>query len=264
MGKTLCTLPLALPITSRPVRQLFPRPLDVVDPMTAYSRNSSGDGPAHGERPRVIANMVASIDGAATARGRSGPLSTPGDRRIFHGLREMVDVILVGAGTIRAEGYGPAKGNGVPIAVVSRSLELDWTSPLFGDAGTRPSIITCGSADEGLVQRASEVANVLVVGEERVDLVRALHALRRQGVERVLCEGGPTLLGQLVQLDLVDELCLTVSPMIVGDQGPRILSGMSPRRRDLELVAVLEEEGCLFLRYRIGTNLARASDLDGD
>ncbi len=197
--------------------------------------------------------MVASIDGSATSQGRSGPLSTPADRKTFHNLRAMVDVILVGANTVRAEGYGRAQGLDIPIAVVSRSLELDWTSPLFVEPGTRPSIITCEAADERLTERAREVADVLVVGEERVDLVRALHALGQQGVEYVLCEGGPALLGQLLQLDLLDELYLTVSPMIVGDHGPRIVTGLPPQRRHAELVAVLEEEGCLFLRYRIGT-----------
>ncbi|MBI1843183.1 MAG: pyrimidine reductase family protein [Actinobacteria bacterium] len=242
------------------MRQLFPRRLDDVDPIEVYAVERK----PRDDRPWVLANMVASVDGAATSQGRSGSLSTPGDRQIFHILRGLADVILVGAGTVRAEGYGPAKGpDAATIAVVSGRLDLDWASPLFVDATTRPCILTCEAAGERLTADASAVANVVVAGREQVDLARALQVLRQRGTDVVLCEGGPALLGQLVELDLVDELCLTISPMLVGDQGPRILTAMSPQRRAAEPLTILEEDGCLFLRYRVGPNIETPSDVEG-
>ncbi|MGC1513350.1 MAG: pyrimidine reductase family protein [Acidimicrobiales bacterium] len=252
--------PLAGPVACRPVRQLFPHRLDVVDPLEVYAVERK----PRGDRPWVLANMVASVDGAATSQGRSGSLSTPGDRQIFHLLRRLADVILVGAGTVRAEGYGPPRGpDATTIAVVSGQLDLDLASPLFVDATTRPCILTCEDADEQLTADARAVADVVVAGRDRVDLVRAMQVLRLRGADVVLCEGGPVLLGQLVELDLVDELCLTISPMLVGDQGPRILTGMSPQRRAAEPLTILEEDGCLFLRYRVGPNNKTPPEVEG-
>lgn len=230
------------------MRQIFPQQLEAVDPRELYCLERLG----HHDRPWVLANMVASLDGSASSQGRSGGLSSPADRQVFHLLRELVDVILVGAGTARVENYGPAKGaNPAAIAVVSRNLALDWASPFFVDAKTRPFVITCGDSSERLPPEASELANVIVAGIDKVDLGQALKELSLSGVNVVLCEGGPTLLGQLLEHNLLDELCLTLSPQIVGGDNPRITTNMASSHHGAELVSVLEEDGFLFLRYAL-------------
>lgn len=231
------------------MRKLFPDFAENIDPAELYSMARS----PHDGQPWVMANMVSSLDGAATSKGKSGMLSTPGDKQIFHLLRGMAEVILVGAGTVRAEGYGPAKGPNTPaIAIVSARLDLDWASPLFTETVTRPYVLTCHQAPEKLRDKASSVADVVVTGDTTVDIKEALQELARRGTKVVLCEGGPTLLGQIVEADLLDELCLAISPVLVGNQGPRILHEMSAQFRKAEPITILEEEGCLFLRYLIG------------
>jgi riboflavin biosynthesis pyrimidine reductase/flavin reductase (DIM6/NTAB) family NADH-FMN oxidoreductase RutF len=190
-------------------------------------------------------------------------MSSEADRFVFHYLRSLADVILVGAQTVRAENYGPpkvsearqaqrvARGQApVPrIAIVSGSLELDWSSPLFTEAPSRPLVLTTTSAD---ASDARQVADVIVAGEDRVDLGGALVLLGEQGVGVVLCEGGPTLNGELAATDLIDELCLTIAPALVGgDVGTGVLGHV--HLDDLLPVRVMhtfEDDGDLFLRYR--------------
>ncbi|MGI9120592.1 MAG: pyrimidine reductase family protein [Acidimicrobiales bacterium] len=217
-------------------------------------------------RPYVVVNMVASVDGAIAVEGRTSALSTPTDRRLFHYLRSLADVILVGAQTVRAEGYGPprlpeerqqerrARGQQpVPrLAVVSGSLRLDWSSRLFTDSPTRPFLVAPAGTDPGRLQEAERVADVILAGESRVDLRAALLALHGHGARLVLCEGGPTLNGELALGDLIDELCLTVSPNLVGgDVTTGVLAHVRlPGLLAMTLVHALEEVGELFLRYR--------------
>ncbi len=199
-----------------------------------------------------MGNMVGSLDGRATVGSRSGPLGSPADKAVFHFLRTLADVVLVGARTVRMEGYGPARGpDPSPLAVVSRSLELDWESRFFTEAAVRPFVITCESADAGRRRQASAVADVVVAGDDAVEIGQALEELRQRGHRVLLCEGGPTLLGEIVQRGLLDELCLTLSPVLVGGVGPSILNApnLSPPL-GLTLATLLEEEGFLFLRYR--------------
>jgi riboflavin biosynthesis pyrimidine reductase len=154
----------------------------------------------------------------------------------------------VGAGTIRAEGYGPAT---VPLAVVTRTCDLDLNAPLFTATMVRPLVITVARADAGRRKRASEVAEVVVAGDADVDLRRALGQLRMRGYRSVLAEGGPTLNAQLVAAGLVDELCLTLSPRLVAGVGPRIVAGVDlPMPTEMIPVSVCEEDGFLFLRLR--------------
>ncbi len=245
------------------MRQLFPLPADDVDPAPLY-RDSR---PTVGDRPYVVVNMVTSIDGATAVGGVTAKLGGPGDQHIFFLLRSLADVILVGAQTVRTEGYGPPRLTpqavearlerdqpALPtIAVVSRSLDFDWSSPLFSDRKTRPILLTVGSADSEGMSRARDRAEVLIAGERSVDLALGLRQLRARGVALVLCEGGPTLNAALADAGVLDELCLTVAPLLVGDGGPARIMGDHPLDPPLEpsLLHVLEEDRFLFLRYRL-------------
>ena len=183
--------------------------------------------------------MVASLDGAITLDGRSGTLGGDADRRVFRVLRALADVVLVAAGTMRTEGYGPpilseeaqaarrARGQArLPrIAVVTRSLQLDWGSRFFAEApeDARPIVVTSAGAPEEGRRRAAEVADVLIAGDDDVDLAGGLTRLGQDGVASVLCEGGPSLNRALAAEGLLDELCLTVPPP-GGRRRPRMLA----------------------------------------
>jgi riboflavin biosynthesis pyrimidine reductase len=187
----------------------------------------------------VRANFVSSADGAAYVGGRSGGLSSDGDKRVFGVLRALADVVVVGAGTARAEGYRPARVRPAlaglrgereatpPIALVTRTLGLDLTAPLFTGAPpeARTIVITCAASPAGGRKRAAEVADLIVAGDDEVDLAGALDALADRGLARVLCEGGPHLFGDLAAAGLVDELCLTLSPVLAGPGASRIMAG---------------------------------------
>jgi riboflavin biosynthesis pyrimidine reductase len=243
------------------VRQLYPVAADPVDPSDVY-----GTAPRVSGRPGVRLNMIASVDGATSVDGLSGALGGPGDRRVFFALRSVADVVLVAAGTMRAEGYGPAElpteirdarqragQTPVPaIAVVSRSCNLDWQTPFFTAATVRPVILTVADAPVDHRSRAAEVADVVTAGEHDVDLGRALDAIGERGARSVLAEGGPSLNAQLAGAGLLDELCLTLSPSVVGGAAKRIVTGpaLDPTS-SLELRSVCEEDGYLFLRYGV-------------
>lgn len=212
------------------------------------------------------ANMVASADGAGFLEGRSAGLSSEADRRLFGVLRALSDVVLVGAGTARTEGYRPARRRAElaglragrtatpPIALVSRSLDLDLSVPLFAAAppDARTIVITCAVAPADRLAPLARVADVIVAGEAAVDLARALAALRERGLGRVICEGGPRLLGDIVAAGLLDELCLTVSPLLAGPGATRITAGEGFPARSMTLGHVLTDEGFLFCRYVAG------------
>jgi riboflavin biosynthesis pyrimidine reductase len=250
--------------------EVDPAEVDPADVYGADSRQPVGD------RPWVLANMIATIDGAAAdPTGRSAGLGGPADLRVFSAIRAVADIVLAGAGTVRTERYGPARltpaqqevrrRRGQPpqprIAVVTRSLALDLDLPLFRDASDeyRPIVITTtagldrvgGDGGAAAARDLALVAEIVVAGEQSVDWGTALRALRttaRAGI--VLVEGGPSTTAQLVAADLVDELCLTVSPQLVAGDAPRILNGLhmdAPQRMTLD--RVLLEDHYLFLRY---------------
>jgi riboflavin biosynthesis pyrimidine reductase len=214
--------------------------------------------PGTGRHLRV--NMVAGVDGAAAVGGRVGLLSGTADQVLLHELRTLCDVLLVGAGTIRAEGYGPIRlsdeqqqarrdRDQVPVprlAVLSRSLDLDFAAPVFTRATARPLVLTTAGAPGHRRADAAQVADVVVAD----DLAGALHQLTDAGLARILSEGGPHVLNQLYAADLVDELCLAIAPVVTGGQDLRITAGppMVPPRMQ-RLAAVSEREGFLFLRY---------------
>src|SRR5690348_1577121 len=209
-------------------------------------------------------NFVSSADGAAYIDGRSAGLSSDGDMRVFGILRVLADVVLVGAGTARVEEYKPARRRpalaelreGRPetatIALVTRTLGLNLLSPLFTETppDARTIVITNEASDPELRAAAAEVADVIVAGDEEVDLGAALSALRERGLGRVLCEGGPHLLGDLSAAGLLDELCLSFSPTLAGPGATRIIAGAQAEARPLTLTQVLaDDDGFLFFRY---------------
>ena len=223
-----------------PVRQLFPVPIDEIDPADAYARD---------ERPRspwVLVNMISTIDGATAIAGRSGGLGGgPADKRVFAAIRSVADVVLVGAGTVRAENYGPPT-TGARLAIVTASLDLEPDARVF-TGNEPPLILTTSTADAGRRAALEGVAEIVNVNDgSHVDLGAAVAQLH--GI--VVCEGGPSVNGQLVADDLVDEMCLTLSPMLAGGRSPRAAHGQDAEQpRGMELERVLEEDGLLFFRY---------------
>jgi riboflavin biosynthesis pyrimidine reductase len=227
------------------MRQLLPFPQDPVDPAALY-----GDLPPAGARPAVRLNMIASIDGATAVAGVSGGLGGPADQELFSVLRSQADAVLVAAGTVRAERYGPL---GLPTAVVSRSCRLDWDSPFFTGATAQPIVVTVAEAPAPDRKKAMDVAQVIIAGERDVDFAAALGTLAERGFARVLAEGGPSLNGQLAAAGLLDEVCLTLSPLLVAGDAKRILSGPGlPVPQRWRLRSLCEQDGFLFLRFRPG------------
>lgn len=226
------------------MRRLLPDPSDDVDLRAAYAV------PVGASR-HLRVNFVASADGGVSVDGRSGGLSSPADRLVFQTLRSLCDVVLVGAGTVRTENYGGARdvdGHTPVIAIVSATASLDPGARVFTETTRRPIVITTSAASS---RSLSDVADVVIAGESAVDLGVAVDELTSRGLGRVLCEGGPRLFASLAAAGVVDELCLTVAPLLVGDGGVgRIVRGdtLSPPV-SLALQHVLEDDGQLFLRY---------------
>ena len=213
--------------------------------------------------PWLRANFVSSLDGAATHGGLSGGLSSAADKRVFDILRRLSDVVLVGAGTVRAEGYGPMRldpasvswrqEHGLPaqpvFAIVSGSLDLDLASTVFIDAPVRPIVITTSRASSIRLTAIERVADTIVCGTDAIDSDAARTALADRGLMQVLCEGGPTLFGSLLAADSVDELCLTLSPQLEAGNAGRIAVGAAPEARRLSLAHTLISGDSLMLRY---------------
>lgn len=224
--------------------------------------------PVDDRRVWVRATMVTTLDGAATgAGGVSGSINDAADYRVFRVLRALADVVLVGAGTVRAEGYTPlsvpdgladlraaaGRAPAIELAIVSRSGDLpeQITDLDQHPAGTVPPIVfTTSTGAARLVAYPAD--RVVVTGEDSVDLAAALGALADRGLAHVLAEGGPSLLGDLVDGQLLDELCLTTSPLLVGGPAPRIVSTGSYLHREGEPPARLAH-----LLHSRGVQLAR-------
>lgn len=214
--------------------------------------------------PWLRVNFVTSVDGAVEVGGRSRGLSSPGDQRVLSLLRTECDALMIGAGTLRIEGYGSmrlpapdrerrlARGQAEhpTLVVVSGSLDLDPDQAAFADAPVRPIVLTQAAAPAARRTALAVTTDVLTIGERRVDLAAAMTALHDRGLRRVLCEGGPHLLGGLIAADLVDELCLTVSPLLAGSGADRITAGQPSPLRRMVLHQVLTADGSLLLRYR--------------
>ncbi|KQV07326.1 pyrimidine reductase family protein [Leifsonia sp. Root112D2] len=209
-------------------------------------------------------NFVSSLDGSATHAGRSGGLGDTADRRVFDVLRRLCDVVVVGAGTVRAEGYGPMRvdepaavwrrAHGLaehPVfALVSARLELDPASRIFTDAPVRPIIVTVDAAPRERRAALSKVADVITCGVASVNTSAMVDALAERGLVQVHCEGGPHLFGTMIADGTVDELCLTMSAQLEGGSGPRISNGSElPASRGMHLAQVLASGNTLLLRY---------------
>lgn len=220
---------------------------------------------AAGTAPWLRASMVASVDGAASLGGRSGGLSGDADRLVFSVLRSLADVILVGAGTARAEGYRPVRDREVwgalragrapvpPIAVVTGKLDLDEDAPLLAAAAeARTILLTTEAAPAGRRAAVARHADVVVAGQDAVSPAAAVAALAGRGYRRVLVEGGPGLLGQITAAGLLDEACVTVSPVLEGGRAGRIMAAPPAWpgvATGLRLAHVLEDHGFLLCRY---------------
>jgi riboflavin biosynthesis pyrimidine reductase len=259
------------------VRQLLPVPHgdDANDEVSADAvygdlalRRESAD-----TKPYLILNMVESLDGAITLDGLSGGLSSAADKAVFSYLRSLADIVLVGASTAREEGYNPPKlpphriaeriargQQPLPqIALISASMKMDWSANLFSvdpardPQPPRPIVICPEDTDPALLEPAYAAADIITAGQGRVDCSLALTKLHAAGARLVLCEGGPGINGQLLEAGLVDELCLTLSPALVGGLGRRISGSDEPHEAiSLELLTAAEAGGMLLLRYRIG------------
>jgi riboflavin-specific deaminase-like protein len=250
------------------VTRVWPQPGQPLDADGLYGRAGlygQADRPVPPDRPYVVVNMVTGVDGATAVGGVTKALGSPTDRAIFLHLRDVADAIIVGASTIRAERYGPARPSPEvmarrrhdgqsprpPIVGVSRRIDFQWETPFFTDADPRPILLVPADADPEKLAEARHSADVITAGEGGVDMVAGLSELRRRGVNILLCEGGPTLNSQLLAAGLVDELCLTVAPTIAGGSGPAgIFHGPGTGApRALSVAHILEEDDFLYLRY---------------
>jgi len=222
------------------VRQVFPHQVDRVSLTDIYAAPRQRIATPHGSRPVVGMCMVHSIDGSTVVGGNSLALSGPADRDVLLGLRQLADVVLVGAATVRQEGYGPPRKRGQRVGVVSRSGAVDLTTPLF----------TTGSGflvvpDTAVVDNPGGV-EVLRCGLDTVDLV---HALAQIDGTFLQLEGGSMLNAAMIEADLVDEINVTISPLVVGGSGPRLVQSTNDVLHRFRLTHVCEDDSFLFLRY---------------
>jgi riboflavin biosynthesis pyrimidine reductase len=221
-------------------RRLLPAP--AADGLTAEDVAAEMPGPAPAGRPFVFLNMIATADGRATVEGRTAPIANRADYELFHALRGRADAVMVGAETIRVEGYGPMEQLAV---VVSRGLELPTESGLLAAPENRVVIVT-PSPDAELPPCAATVSYL-----REPDLATALTRLRDEhGVRAIDCEGGPGLNGSLIPAGLVDELHLVIAAKLAGGTDPlTVYSGAAPA--DLGLLSLHESGGYVFLRYGV-------------
>jgi riboflavin biosynthesis pyrimidine reductase len=215
----------------------------------------------------VRGNMIASLDGGATDEGKAGGLAGAGDRAVFSLMRHAADVILVGATTVRVENYSGAQlpvaarqerqrrgqAEVPPIAVVTRSANLDPSARLFTRTEAPPLILTTSRFSDDARRRLGSVAEVIDASgpePDSVDGATVLKILADRGLYRVLTEGGPFFLGTLIENDLLDELCLTIAPILVGGGPKRIATGLGNVHTKMRRTHLLsDEDGYLYSRY---------------
>ncbi len=257
------------------MRALLPAPSDTTaEQVDVHAHYAEGWVEPGGVR----VNFVTSVDGAASSAGLSRGLQTPGDNAVFAALRDLADVILVGASTTAAENYRPSDpperrkairrayglAEAPAIAVMSSSLRLDLSAELFTAATVAPTLVITGSSAplsrrNDLIDLAGTATRLQLIeapssSDGEVDFAAAVTSLRELGYRRILCEGGPRLFGAAVAAGCVDELCLSVSPLLAGPGAGRIIGGKpwsdEPTPR-LTLTGLLTEDDALFCRYRV-------------
>lgn len=235
----------------------------VFDPQDLLDRYALTDR----SRTHLRVNFVTSLDGAATHNGLTDGLNDEADHQVFHTLRMLADVVLVGAGTVREEGYEDLRvtedraawrtARGLPahpvMAVVSGRLDLDPGAPLFTRAPVRPLVFTTARAPEQRRQALSDVADVVTAGAASVEPEQVVTELSARGLPQILSEGGPAWFAAMIEADVVDEMCLTLSPLLEGGDATRIVRDGQQHTRPMSLASVLRAEDMLILRYlRLG------------
>lgn len=246
------------------MRQVFPTAREEVDPLDLYPTD---ERPRPAGRPWVMANMVASADGAIAIDGVSGGLGGEGDSIVFRAVRASCDWIVAAAGTVRAERYrvpvanasttphrlATGRSDAPRLAVVTGSVDLDPDLPLFAErpADTAKALVITGAnPPSDAVERIGDRAEWCRLPTERPTPAGVIGALGDRGADVVLLEGGPSFNGQMVDAGLIDELCLSISPHLVGGPSSRIVNGSTGAiPADLRLERVLEHDGALFVRY---------------
>jgi len=216
---------------------------DCADGLTAAQIASEMPKPPRGERPFLAVNFVATADGRATIAGRTRPIANRADNELFHALRTRFDAVMVGAQTVRVEGYGPMAPRAI---IVTRTVDVPPDVGLLKAPGNRVIVLT-PSHDAELEPTAAEVTYL-----REGDLGTAMRRLcSEHGIDSVLCEGGPQLLANLIAAEAVDELHLVYAAKLAGGTTPlTILTGppLDPPL-DLELISLHESGGYLFARY---------------
>jgi riboflavin biosynthesis pyrimidine reductase len=235
------------------------------EPTTADDALAAADltALAHADRPYLYANFVSTVDGRATLAGNSRGLGGDGDLAMLLALRDAADAVLVGPGTIRVEGYGRLVGRSErraarvarglaadpPLVLISRRFELPWPAAVFS-AAEQPVIVFTERQDARVIDDVAAPVELIV---QDCAPAAVLRTLRERGVRALLCEGGPGLIGGLLEAGVVDELFLTLAPLLTGDASqPSIVRGpplADPAR--LELRWLLRQDQELYLRYRI-------------
>jgi 2,5-diamino-6-(ribosylamino)-4(3H)-pyrimidinone 5'-phosphate reductase len=251
---------------SEVVQRLFPPdaepPRSDEEPYAALDLSEGGL-----DRPYVVANLVSTVDGKVALGTTSRGIGSRTDRRMMRLLRSNVDALLVGAATLRSEIVDPrldpdlaalreARGEAAqPLAVtVSRTLDLDPSSRYFVGGPERSAILTTRQTAEQRGEAFRGIAQLLTTDGDDVDLPLAFADLRRRGVRRLLCEGGPTLAERLLERGLLDEVFWTIAPKLAGGHGPGLLESDEAAdriRADLRLLSLYEHDGDLFARYRV-------------
>lgn len=215
----------------------------------------------------VRANYITSLDGGATVDGTSGGLGSAGDRVVFDLMRELTDVVVVGAGTVRSENYSGVQLSArqrqqraqrgqsevPPIAIVTASGRIEHDAHIFTRTAVPPLILTSADAFAGVRSQLGSLGDVVAAsGSDRssVDEAQVLQILAARGLVRVLCEGGPTLVGGFIGRDLIDELCLTLAPALVGGEARRVVGGTSSALTKMRRAHLLADEAdYVYARY---------------
>jgi len=235
-----------------------------VDDIEGFLRSYTPPVPSPG-RAHLRANMITTLDGSAVGPdGRTGSINTEADRATFARLRGLADVVLVGARTCTIEGYGRPepepelqsyrcehnKAPAAVLAIVSGSLAIPLDAPFLTEGPPPPLIFTCAAAPQSRRGQIAERAEVIIAGDDDVELPVVIDHLVSRGLTQVLSEGGPTLFAGLIRDGLLDELCLTVAPVVVGGHGLGLTSGGAIDTTSFTLTQVLEQDSALLTRWQ--------------